>query len=404
MTVSYKLLLYRLVTALFTTLSVLAAGLFLVNDTATANNPVIVRVVDADCKDPGKTWAYNSVDEAVMDTIPLEWWPPSLIGGTVTFDSLKAAAVIVRSRILFHVRVLLNSAYNYSTANYDSRKPGELWNPACATGDAFTMNTVENAKNYSTTSYDSNNATAQTSGVYIVNNGNLAEMVGFYPPIQEESTICTVQSGDWKFCAVSALGRDIDRSNNRYVRRLNITRSNWIEFEAETYFQRIARSSHFWTCYVGMGESGNCAQRADPNNGDSIGSNVNYPTLSPEMQYRVAFPISDGTTNWYIWILGRGCGVNNDSLHVGMNGQKLTGSVLGFGENMTGWSECGFAWRSETEGGGRPYLRPNFYDTNSAFQTVNIWMKEDGLYVDRIILTTDPSDKIFKQFIPFVLK
>jgi hypothetical protein len=235
MTVSYKLLLYRLVTALFTTLSVLAAGLFLVNDTATANNPVIVRVVDADCKDPGKTWAYNSVDEAVMDTISLEWWPPSLIGGTVTFDSLKAAAVIVRSRILFHVRVPLNSAYNYSTANYDSRKPGELWNPACATGDAFTMNT-------------------------------------------------------------------------------------------------------------------------------------------------------------------------NDSLHVGMNGQKLTGSVLGFGENMTGWSECGFAWRSETEGGGRPYLRPNFYDTNSAFQTVNIWMKEDGLYVDRIILTTDPSDKIFKQFIPFVLK
>ena len=144
--------------------------------------------------------------------------------------------------------------------------------------------------------------------------------------------------------------------------------------------------------------------RAEPNSGASYGSGVDYPNLSPEMRDRIAFPNSDGATKWYVWVLGQGCAVSDDSLHVGLNGQKLNGGTRGIAENMTGWNGCAFAWKSEMESGNRPYIQPNYSDTNSAFQTLNIWMKEDGMRVDKVILTTDSSDKILKIFISQIRK
>ncbi|RMH35797.1 MAG: hypothetical protein D6694_14460 [Gammaproteobacteria bacterium] len=372
-----------------------------------ADGPVKAAVTDPDCPGflyPYRVFSYNNVDEAVMDTIPGEWWPPASLGGTITFSGLEAAAVIIRSRILFQQQHPVNPAYNYTTANVDWQ--GGISEPSGCNDPGYTMNTAWNARRHSRSDYDSNGAVFQTSGIYIVNIGGSAEMVGFYPPIQKESTICAKQSDDWKFCAISALGNDITRSNNRYVRRLNISSPDWIEFQAEAFYERIDRSSHSWWCRTdNPGWSGKCYMRAEPNSGVSFGSDIDYRSVAPELRYRVAFPASDGITKWYIWILGEGCHNTDDALHVGLNSQRLDGSTnaRGIAENVTGWDSCVFTWKSEMEDGTRPYINPSYYDTSSAFQTLNVWMKEDGMRIDRIILTTDPGAYIFKQFIPLVM-
>lgn len=395
----------RIVTSLCL-IGFVVVAIFLNSQSAVADGSLKVAVVDPDCPGftyPYRIYNYSSVDEAVTDTIPGEWWPPASLGGTITFSGLKSAAVIVRSRILFHLSNPISSTYNYTTANVDWQ--GGFTEPAGCNTPGYTMNTAWNARRHSRSDYDSNNATYQTGNVYIVNINGSVEMVGFYPPIQKESTICAEQSDDWKFCAVSALGNDVSRSNNRYVRRLNITSPNWIEFQAEAFYERVGRSSHYWWCRTDNPDwSGKCYMRAEPNSGASYGSGVDYPNLSPEMRYRVAFPVSDGNTKWYVWVLGEGCTISDDSLHVGLNSQKLNGGARGIAENMTGWSACAFVWKSEMESGNRPYIQPNYSDTNTAFQTLNIWMKEDGMRIDKVILTTDPSDKILKIFISQIRK
>lgn len=390
----------------FCLIGFVGVAVFLNFQTVAADDSVKVAVVDPECPGfiyPYRIFNYSNVDEAITDTIPGEWWPPASLGGTITFSGLKAAAVMIRSRILFHQSTPINSAYNYTTANVDWQ--GGFTEPAGCNTPGYTMNTTWNARRHSRSDYDSNNATYQTGNVYIVNINSTVEMVGFYPPIQKESTICAEQSDDWKFCAVSALGNDVSRSNNRFARRLNVTPPNWIEFQAEAFYERVGRSSHYWWCRTDNPNwSGKCYMRAEPNSGASYGSGVDYPNLSPEMRYRVAFPESDGIKKWYVWILGQGCAVTDDSLHVGLNGLRLNGGVNGIAENMTGWSACTFAWKSVMETGGRPYIKPNYNDTNSAFQTLNIWMKEDGMRIDRVILTTDASNYILKVFISQLMK
>ena len=104
------------------------------------------------------------------------------------------------------------------------------------------------------------------------------------------------------------------------------------------------------------------------------------------MKYKVAFPVANGPTLWYIWVRGLGCSYNNDSVHIGLNNQPVASA-----EDMSGWNSCGWTWQSVRMNLSRPYVTPNFYTRNSAFHTLNLWMREDGMRVDKIILTTDPN-------------
>lgn len=47
----------------------------------------------------------------------------------------------------------------------------------------------------------------------------------------------------------------------------------------------------------------------------------------------------------------------------------------------------GFAWWSVKDGGGRPTIRV----CSRGRHGVNLWMREDGARVDRILLTTNPG-------------
>jgi hypothetical protein len=87
-------------------------------------------------------------------------------------------------------------------------------------------------------------------------------------------------------------------------------------FEAESYNQRINRSSHYWERYTTWGGyTGTGYMRAMPNNGASI--NANYAATSPELRFSVNF---DEAGTYYVWIRGRAQTGSDDTLHAGIDG------------------------------------------------------------------------------------
>jgi hypothetical protein len=357
-----------------------------------------IKVTDPQC--PGYTvagtkWDYSDIDTAVKDTIPMEWWPASLLGGTITYSGLQTAAVIVRSRVKWERDYGVNGDYHYSTANSNTRVSSTP--QGC---DSYTMNTVPNARSsYSNSSYNSNLATDQTANNYIVDISGNVNMVGFHPAAQYRSTVCAEQSNDWKFCAVSALAEEVGSSNNKLSRRLNTMPTDKIRFEAEAFTVRLQPASgRYWFCYTGdVGFLNKCYMQAVPNNGTIIRSNQNYIINSLELSYKVAFPVMALAPNrqtYYVWVRGMGCSATDKSVHTGLN----TSSTLSANsDDMTGWNGCSYTWIRQWIDynnpcpcpSGNAYIQVQWDDFDGSYETFNIWMREDGMRVDRIILTTN---------------
>ena len=70
------------------------------------------------------------------------------------------------------------------------------------------------------------------------------------------------------------------------------------------------------------------------------------------------------------------------SVHVGLNG---TGPATS--DRITGWSSSGWKWSNETMDAPRATIEV----TVPGDQVLNLWMREDGTQVDKIVLTTSSS-------------
>lgn len=154
-----------------------------------------------------------------------------------------------------------------------------------------------------------------------------------------------------------------------------------VVIEAENYYDNIARGGHYWQLGTTPGGySGSGHMQALPDSGTN--NNTGYTTNSPELQYKVNFQT---TGRYYVWIRGRcvsgDCG-HSDSVHAGLDGQPLSTSdrIDYFG---TSW-----AWHRDTMDG----HSSAYFDVSTAGEhTLNIWMREDGFRIDKIILTTSSS-------------
>ncbi|MEM7670885.1 MAG: flagellin, partial [Pseudomonadota bacterium] len=149
-------------------------------------------------------------------------------------------------------------------------------------------------------------------------------------------------------------------------------------FEAENYYVAETGDGHFWE---------NAAARPGFIRVDDQGPNNFWASEAavanaPEVRYRATLQ-TPGT--YYVWVRGvadanpRG---NSDSIHIGLNGQRLTqdGGLTGFGAGPT-WG------RRDTYTG-----QAVQFDVNSAgVYDINIWAREDGVAIDKIILTQDPG-------------
>jgi hypothetical protein len=152
--------------------------------------------------------------------------------------------------------------------------------------------------------------------------------------------------------------------------------------EAEDYDEMISRTwegvERFWTLVTNRaGFSGRGAMRALPNTEGNRPSGNEAASLD----FFVQFP---GPGRYFVWVRGGAEGGADNSIHVGLNntvpssGQNVQ---QGYDLGMSGWH-----WGSVSDTtGGRVYL-----DIPSAgVHRVQVYMREDGFYCDKIVLTTD---------------
>lgn len=98
---------------------------------------------------------------------------------------------------------------------------------------------------------------------------------------------------------------------------------------------------------------------------------------SPELMYARVRSYWPG--NYYIWLCGRGNSVNDDSVYMGVDGVSPASA-----QRITGYHQSAWVWQSIKMDGQRPYIY-----LASSLEQVNLWAREDGMRVDRILLTRD---------------
>jgi hypothetical protein len=120
-----------------------------------------------------------------------------------------------------------------------------------------------------------------------------------------------------------------------------------------------------------------------PDSGVNAG-NASTLTNGARLDLRAAF--STAGTN-YVWIRGGDptAGGAGDSVHVGIDGLITAGGTQVSGTptfNTTSWN-----WVGNIQGDTRTYVVVDAAGTH----TINLWMREDGFLMDKIILTTDSA-------------
>lgn len=148
-----------------------------------------------------------------------------------------------------------------------------------------------------------------------------------------------------------------------------------VVMESEHYAGQIDRSGHTWLTQDSLADfTGSGYVMAWPDIDRQFG--VEYATTSPEVNYVINFS-TPGT--YYVW--GRGYAPNGagDSLYIGLDDQPAT--------TLTGFAPQGWDWANSDTQGSPITIEVSQPGTH----ILHIWQREDGLRLDRILLTTDSS-------------
>ncbi|MEA3413408.1 MAG: Ig-like domain-containing protein [Pseudomonadota bacterium] len=142
-----------------------------------------------------------------------------------------------------------------------------------------------------------------------------------------------------------------------------------ISMEAENFGANIDRGVSFWQ------------QQPDPSGGDASGDTMQAlpddgvqrtnAADSPQLDFPIVF---NRTGTHHIWVRGYGTGKKSDSILFELDGVALDN--LGFGTGALRWK-------------GRSALEV----TSAGAHTINVWMREDGVYVDKIVVGDGSGDK-----------
>ena len=150
-----------------------------------------------------------------------------------------------------------------------------------------------------------------------------------------------------------------------------------VSVEAEHFDDNVPQGAHQWV-QVGPtgGFTGTAGMQAQPNSGTN--NNTGYVTNSPRLDFEVFF-VKTGTH--YVWVRAWGSSGFDDSCHAGLDNQAIATC-----DQMNGWDN-NYTWSNDT----RDPERSSFEVTSTGLHTLNIWMREDGAIIDKIVLTTNPA-------------
>ena len=103
----------------------------------------------------------------------------------------------------------------------------------------------------------------------------------------------------------------------------------------------------------------------------------NWGALSPRLDYKILF---SKTGKHYVWVRALAEADSDNSLHLGIDGAETkTLSHIGFSASRK------WAWTNKLADG----TIANFTVDAAGVRVLNLWMREDGAIIDRIILTVN---------------
>jgi len=152
-----------------------------------------------------------------------------------------------------------------------------------------------------------------------------------------------------------------------------------IVFETEDNSANLTHGTdHQWTfsnSVAGYSSTGYTA--ASPVTGSNFTANVT--TSSPELQYLVNFSLA---APHFVWVRGYAASAANDSVHAGLDGTATTATNISAFTPFNTW-----VWTNKTAAGNVATITVG----STGVHTFSLWMGQDGLLVDRVVLTTNAS-------------
>ena len=147
-----------------------------------------------------------------------------------------------------------------------------------------------------------------------------------------------------------------------------------VVMEAEHFALGAARLGHAWELTSDATASAGRAMVGTPNRGWNL--DTSYVANSPSLSFLVKFTT---TGVYHVWLRGSGTGTGDRTVHAGLDGERLATS-----DRISGFSAT-YAWSQSTLDGSVATIDV----TRAGVHTVNLWMREDGFKVDRLLLTTN---------------
>jgi len=149
---------------------------------------------------------------------------------------------------------------------------------------------------------------------------------------------------------------------------------------AENYDTSLPQGGHRWAVIADTGATDGKALQALPNIGVAKNANfARYDPLkdAPKLDYRVHFSQA-GT--YHVWIRAKGNRSDN-SLHVGIDGKASASSdMIQFPP-----SPSSYVWNKATQ----DHEDATLTISSIGYHTLNVWMDEDGIKLDTLLLTPD---------------
>jgi mannose/cellobiose epimerase-like protein (N-acyl-D-glucosamine 2-epimerase family) len=149
-----------------------------------------------------------------------------------------------------------------------------------------------------------------------------------------------------------------------------------LSMEAEHFSQNLAQANHSWEIADLSSASGGKVLVATPNNGAAV--DTGYLTNSPRLDFAAYFPT---VSAYYVWVRGIGPSGNDDTCHAGIDGKGPSTA-----DRINGFS-TGPTWSRST----MDRTPAVFNVTSPGVHIVNLWMREDGFKVDKIVLASSSS-------------
>jgi hypothetical protein len=155
-----------------------------------------------------------------------------------------------------------------------------------------------------------------------------------------------------------------------------------VSIEAEDFDENIVRDDpHTWEFSTEIaGFSGSGFMQAVPDNtADNTLSPPEEYLAGPELVFQIKF-VKTGIH--YIWTRTQSANANADSLHAGLNGDGTTADRIQPPKQYDG----NWYWGNERRD---DQGRAQFDVPSTGVHTVHIWMREDGILLDKLVLTTN---------------